>query len=294
MTTAPQPLAPQRPSVRAALAPYLEFVRVGFVNILAFRLRYYTGILTYLINVTVYYFIWTAVFAQTGAAPGLPASGQGQTQIAGYSLAQILGYVSVGWILRSFYWNTIDQEMAYEVIEGKIAMDLIKPVSVQWMWLARSMGESGFRLILLTAPTAVVIWLLFPVLPPASAAHVALFFAAAAGSFVLMGAINFLIGTCAIPLKSILALIRAKFWLIEILSGLLIPLSFFPRPLQVISSWLPFQHIAYTPLQIYLGKLSAREAAFQLLIQWVWIAVLLWLGHLWWRRATRKITIHGG
>jgi len=24
---------------------------------------------------------------------------------------------------RSFYWNTIDQEMAYEVIEGKIAMD---------------------------------------------------------------------------------------------------------------------------------------------------------------------------
>jgi len=29
-----------------ALAPYLEFARVGFVNILAFRLRYYTGIFT--------------------------------------------------------------------------------------------------------------------------------------------------------------------------------------------------------------------------------------------------------
>ena len=109
-----------------------------------------------------------------------------------------------------------------------------------------------------------------------------------------MGAINFTIGTCAIPLKSILALIRAKFWLIEILSGLLIPLSFLPRPLQAISSWLPFEHIAYTPLQIYLGKLSAREAALHLLIQWVWVALLLWLGHLWWQRATRKITIHGG
>ena len=33
------------------LAAYLEFARVGFVNILAFRLRYYTGIITYLINV---------------------------------------------------------------------------------------------------------------------------------------------------------------------------------------------------------------------------------------------------
>ena len=44
------------------LAAYLEFARIGFVNILAFRLRYYTGIITYLINVTVYYFIWTAVY----------------------------------------------------------------------------------------------------------------------------------------------------------------------------------------------------------------------------------------
>ena len=48
----------------------------------------------------------------------------------------MITYVSVGWMIRSFYWNTIDQEMAYEVIEGKIAMDLIKPVSVQWMWIS--------------------------------------------------------------------------------------------------------------------------------------------------------------
>ena len=47
-------------------------------------------------------------------------------------------------------------------------------------------------------------------------------------SFFLMAAINFMIGTCAIPLKSILALIRAKYWLIELLSGLLIPMTFFP------------------------------------------------------------------
>jgi hypothetical protein len=36
------------------LVPYAEFARVGFVNILAFRLRYFTGIITYFLNVTVY------------------------------------------------------------------------------------------------------------------------------------------------------------------------------------------------------------------------------------------------
>ncbi|MEZ5364889.1 MAG: hypothetical protein R2748_21800 [Bryobacterales bacterium] len=50
----------ERRMTAAVLRPlrhYLEFARIGFVNILAFRLRYYTGIVTYLINVTVYYFI---------------------------------------------------------------------------------------------------------------------------------------------------------------------------------------------------------------------------------------------
>jgi viologen exporter family transport system permease protein len=276
------PLPVRKPSVLAGLKIYREFIRIGFVNILAFRLRYYTGIITYLINVTVYYFIWRAVFANA-AGP-----------IAGFSLPQILTYVSVGWILRSFYWNTIDQEMAYEVIEGKIAMDFIKPVSVQWMWLARAMGESAFRLILLTAPTAIVIALLFPVLPPASHLNFALFLLAAVGSFFIMGALNFIIGTCAIPLTSILALIRAKFWLIELLSGLLIPLNFFPRPLQIISSWLPFEHIAYTPLQIYLGRLSLAQSLRVLAVEYFWVAALIFLGHVWWIRATRKITIHGG
>src|ERR1700675_5113347 len=94
------------------LVPYAEFSRVGFVNILAFRLRYFTGIITYFLNVTVYFFIWSAVFRSAQS-------------IAGYTLPQMLTYVSVGWIIRSFYWNTIYQEMDYEVIEGKIAMDLI-------------------------------------------------------------------------------------------------------------------------------------------------------------------------
>jgi ABC-2 type transport system permease protein len=273
---------PVRKPLLHTLKTYSEFIRIGFVNILAFRLRYYTGIITYLINVTVYYFIWRAVFASANGS------------IAGFSLPQILTYVSVGWIIRSFYWNTIDQEMAYEVLDGKIAMDFIKPVSVQWMWLARAMGESAFRLILLTAPTAIIVTLLFPVLPPSCGLNFFLFILAAIGSFFIMGALNFIIGTCAIPLTSILALIRAKFWLIELLSGLLIPLSFFPRSLQFVSSLLPFEHIAYTPLQIYLGRLPLNETLRLLALEYFWVVALLFLGHLWWWRATRKITIHGG
>ncbi|MGB7023414.1 MAG: ABC-2 family transporter protein [Candidatus Acidiferrales bacterium] len=268
--------------IQAAFVPYAEFTRIGFVNILAFRLRYFAGIITYLLNVTVYYFIWSAVFRNTSGS------------IAGFNLRQMITYVSVGWIIRSFYWNTIDQEMAYEVIEGKIAMDLIKPVSVQWMWIFRAMGESAFRLGLLTVPTAVVISLIFPVQGPASGLAFALFVIGVLGSFFLMGAINFMIGTCAIPLKSILAMIRAKYWLIELLSGLLIPMTYFPKKVAAVLAWLPFEHIAYTPLSIYLGKFSTGKAIELLCVQWAWVVVLMLAAHWWWERATKKITIHGG
>jgi ABC-2 type transport system permease protein len=273
------------------LAPYAEFTRIGFVNILAFRLRYYAGIFTYLINVTVYYFIWTAIYRAAGNSG---AAGAATANIGGYDLSQILTYVAVGWIIRSLYWNTIDQEMAYEVIEGKIAMDFIKPVSIQWMWISRALGETAFRLIMLTALTSIAVVLIFPVLLPSSWTNFGMFVVSVIGSILLMAAINFMIGTCAIPLTSILALIRAKYWLIELLSGLLIPMTYFPAALQKVAAWLPFEHIAFTPLQIYLGKLSGFAAVKALTVQWLWIAVLLWLGDLWWRRATRKITIHGG
>ncbi len=80
----------------------------------------------------------------------------------------------------------------------------------------------------------------------------------------------------------------------SLLSGLLIPMAFFPDRLQKVLAWLPFEHIAYTPLQIYLGKLDHPTTLRMLGIQWFWVVALLVLAHLWWSRASEKITIHGG
>ncbi|MCP5111054.1 MAG: daunorubicin ABC transporter permease, partial [bacterium] len=138
-------------------AVLLEFSRIGFMNMLAFRLRYYTGIVTYFLNVTVYFFIWKAIYSVDPAYAGL-------------AFPQMVTYVAVGWVIRSMYFNNIDSQMATDIIEGKISMVMLKPVSVQWSYTARALGESAFRLIMLTAPTSVVIALIFPVVPPASAA----------------------------------------------------------------------------------------------------------------------------
>ncbi len=260
---------------------YAEFVRVGFVNTLAYRLRYYTGIVTYFIYVSVYYFIWKAIYEHSA-------------EIEGFDFSQILTYIAVGWIIRSFYFNNIDQEIAYQVTEGRLAMDLIKPVNTQLMYVAQALGESLFRLGLLTVPTALILLLVYPIRRPSSGVNFVGFFASVVLSFFIVAGINFAIGTFAIRLKSILGLLRAKYFLLELFSGLLLPISFFPEILQKILNFLPFQYISYIPVLIYLGKLSGMGILRALGIQIFWVIALLAIGDAMWRWSSRKITIQGG
>jgi ABC-2 type transport system permease protein len=260
---------------------YWAFARVGFINTLAYRLRYYTGIVTYFIYVSVYYFIWKAIYAN-------------RASIEGFDFAHMLTYIGVGWIIRSFYFNNIDQELAYQVIEGRLAMDLIKPVNIQLMYVSRAAGESVFRLALLTIPTAAVLFWVYPLRRPSSVGHAGAFLVSVCLSFLIVAAINFAVGTFALRLQSILGLMRAKFFLLELFSGLLLPMTFFPHIVQRILGVLPFESISYVPMLIYLGKLNGAELARAIAVQVVWVAVIFAVGDGLWRWSTRKVIIQGG
>ncbi len=260
---------------------YLEFARVAFLKILAYRLRYFTGIVTYFLNVSVYYFIWSAIYSSNRS-------------VAGYDLAQMVTYISVGWIIRSFYFNNVDRDMATEVLEGKIAQNLIKPVDTQIMYLAQTVGEACFRAILFTLPITLVLAAVYPIRPPSSLLAGILFVFSSLFSLLIFTLFNFSVGTLALHVYSIVGVIRAKYFVVEFFSGLLVPLTFFPKSLQRAIYFLPFPHISYTPLQIYLGKEQGWGAGRALGEQILWVVVLFWLGRTAWRYSTRRLSIQGG
>ncbi len=113
-------------------------------------------------------------------------------------------------------------------------------------------------------------------------------------SFLIVAAINFVVGTFALRLQSILGLMRAKFFLLELFSGLLLPMTFFPHAIQKVLALMPFEYISYVPMLIYLGKLNAGGVARALGIQMLWIAILLAIGDGLWRWSSRKVIIQGG
>jgi ABC-2 type transport system permease protein len=214
---------------------YFEFARLAFLKILAYRLRYFTGIVTYFANVSVYYFIWQAIYA-------------GSDQIADYTLPEIVTYVAVGWIIRSFYFNNIDREIATEVIDGKIAINLIKPVNPQLMYLSQTIGECCFRAVLFTLPVAGVVFLIYPVGLPSSLSSAGLFLLSTVLALLIFACINFIVGTFALQLQSS-SNPGEVLWSISL--GLLLPITFFPAASS--GSFLPsVPSYQYTPLQTYL------------------------------------------
>lgn len=259
----------------------IPFARIGFLNMLAYRARYYVGVLTYLFNVAVYFFIWRAVF-------------QHADRVAGLTLQQMITYVAVGWAIRSFYFNEIDRDLATQVQEGRLAMSLIRPVDFQTVMIADAAGQSAFRAVLFTIPISVVLALVFPLQPPPSLAAGLLFLVSATLSFFLVAALNFLVGLVAIRSKSILGILRAKYLVFELLSGLLIPTTLFPEPLRTILIWSPFPHINFTPATLYLGQAGGLDAGRLLALQAGWTVALLALGQWAWRRSRLRITIQGG
>jgi len=266
------------------LPVYSAFVRNAFLNMLAYRMRYFTGIITYLLFVSVNYFVWRAVFSVDNP----------NQIIRGYTFAEMVTYVSIAWMARSLYFSNLDEVIDEIVKSGQISVYLIRPVNFHLMMLTQAAGESIFRLVFFTLPITLVILAVFPVSPPASFTHAVMFLISTVFSFLVLAEVNFLVGMIAFSVKSIQGISRAKYFIVQLLSGLLIPISFFPDSLLKILDFLPFTSIAFVPLQCYLGKTEISEFSSVIAGQLLWVVFLSIAGHLLWLKAVKKLTLQGG
>lgn len=261
------------------------FVRVSYLQMLAYRLRFYTGIVTYLIYVVIYTSIWRAVYEHPSAREALSDFG---------SFHVLFTYFAIGWLARSFTFNTIDRDLAELVETGHVAARLARPVSLHHQMLAEGLGQVLFRLTCFSPWIGLVLFLFFDLAPPASGTAFLRFVAAQALAVLILAEINFLVGLLAFRTPSILGIVHAKQTAIELLSGLMVPLAYFPEAIGSIVRWTPFPTLVSVPNRLYLGLLPPREADRLLLVSAAWAAALFAAGHLAGKWAQRSQQIQGG
>lgn len=265
-------------STRPSLRLYWGFAQVRFADLMANRTRFLVGILSYFVYVSVYYSIYRVVYGTGGT-------------IGGFSMAEALSYVAVVWLLRSLYTNNLDRELTEEVRQGDIALSLLRPVDYSTAKLAGAAGEVGFRALFFTLPAAFAILLVYPVLLPVSIGAGLGFLGSAALAFAVYAQLNLLVGLTAIFTEHTIGVQRAKNATVDLLGGVLLPLSFYPDWAQRVLAWLPFQAVAYSPASIYLGKAEPLPV---LAVQLLWVVLLYGLSRWVWRQAADRLTVQGG
>lgn len=259
---------------------YAELSRLAFRQQIAYRAATIAGVFTN----SVFGIILASVML------GFYGSAEGST-VAGWSEreAVTLIWINQALIMPVYIWGW--WEVSQTIRTGAIATDLLRPTSWYGLWLSRDLGRAVAAMLLRMLPTLTIGWLLFdielPVSPAAAIAFPLVVLLAAWVSFSLRLLANL-----------------ASFWLIDhrgisaifitlatFLSGMAMPIDFFPEPLRTIATLLPFQAVLMAPNYVYLGK----EAIPIVLAQQVfWIAALALVCHAVLLRGERKLVVHGG
>lgn len=264
---------------------YGYLARAKFLSMLAYRENYWSGVAVYVVYIGAYYFLWQAVYDQAAAG--------GRASLGGLTAVQMTSYLAVAWMARAFWFNHLDREIAAEIREGAVAVELVRPYNYLLAKLAGALGEGVFRLCFFAAPGFAVALLLFPVRLPAAGAW-PVFLAALFLSFCVNSLVNILTGLAAFFLLNNTGLMHAKRVIVDLLSGLYLPLSFYPLWAQEALRFLPFQAIAYLPNLAFTGAVRGAALAQVLAVQAAWIAVLGAAVAALWRLARRRLVVQGG
>ncbi len=260
---------------------YLDVIRIRFLMMLAYRVNYYSGILIYALNIGAYYFLWQAVYGT-------------KETLGGLSVLQMTTYVAVSWMARAFYFNNLDQEIAQEIRDGSVAVQFIRPYQYLLVKMMQGFGEGLFRLLLFSTPGMFIVSLLFPLDFPRDPKVWAVFLVMLFFSFLINSQINILTGLFAFFVENNQGMMRMKRVVVDLCSGLIIPLSFFPQWGQAVLKLLPFQAITYLPGSVFTGRLAGEAVWSALGTQLFWFLLLLVPIAAIWKMARSRLFIQGG
>lgn len=267
--------------MRGSLALARASLRLGASLVLAYRLEVIVQIASASIVALLNWSLWAAIY-------------QGRDLIAGRTAAEMTTYVVVAWIVTTFYGNQIDRWLGARFRTGALAVDLLRPWSLQAHLYLRDLGRAGCALVLTTAPLFAWTQALLPLQAPRDGRVWAAFGLSLLMAHAISFGFSWLVGVASFRLRNAAGLTHLKATIIGVFSGALVPLDLYPAPLRGVVLWLPFQGMSHIPANIFVEAIPLEALWRPLLVQVAWSGLLAAAGAWAFRRATRRVVIQGG
>ena len=237
-------------------------------------------IFNFIIEITVYVFIWLAIYNKGN-------------QILGMTFEQVTTYYILVVSLNPIISWGINETMGNAIREGEILRELLNPISYFNYYFGIRIGEL-IESIIVGIITFIICALLFGVLLPSSLLNFIFFIIVISLSVVVVYFFELIIGTSAFYTNSIWGVEVFKRAILSIFSGMIAPISLFPEFLQKIANMLPFKDCIYTPISIYFGELNNIEIIQVILKQFIWILILYIIAKILFNKAVKRVTVNGG
>lgn len=260
------------------LSPYPQLVRAGFRRFATYRQAALAGLATNTVFGLLRGSVLVAVLTQRGP-------------IAGYDVSTAVTYVWLGQGLLNVVNLWSDRTLSQQVRTGDIVVELGRPWDLQSALLAGDLGRAGHAVLMRLLPPMAIGMVFFPFRWPDHAATWVLFAASALLGVVVSFGIRFLLNVSAFWLLDARGVLAVWGTVGGLLSGLILPLAWFPAWAQAVLAWTPFPDLFQTPIDVF----TERGDPLALLgHQLVWAAVLFVLGRVALARGTLRLVVQGG
>lgn len=248
--------------------------------------RFYFYILKKFLGMFIYYYLWMAIYASAFS-----------DKIGGYTQNEMIIYIFMSYTISDIIMIDISTEIGNDVVEGNVAINLIKPISYRMSLVFKAFGLMIYRLVI----PSLFIWIILEIYKVAKLGMdvsnlftIISFMLSLVLSFLIYIFFDYCFGMLAFVTTYIFGMNIIKNALLNFLTGKLIPISFFPLFIQKVFAFLPFVSMTYVPVLIYMGKYSKIEVLVQLGKQTLWVIILYWFGYFLWNKVQRKMVILGG
>jgi len=261
--------------------PYWAVLRARFLALLQYRVAALAGLATQVFWGFVRVMIFAA-FYRSAAGP----------QPMTYE--EVVSYVWLGQATILLVLWRPDPEIEEMVRSGNVAYELLRPVDLYGMWLARGIASRAAPLILRAVPLVTLSALFFGLGPPASFSSLLAWLASLVAAILLSGAIATLLTITllwTISGRGIAILVTTGLWA---LSGIILPIPLLPDWAQPVVEALPFRGLMDTPIRLYLGHMTPSEVLPALAHQLGWTLALILFSRALLGLGRRRLVVQGG
>ncbi|MCI8669056.1 MAG: hypothetical protein HFI34_05990 [Lachnospiraceae bacterium] len=265
---------------------YTPFVKSVLKDNLAYKGTFYLYILCKILCVFITYYLWRAIFLSSDNA-----------SLGGFTQIEMVTYIFMSFVCSNIVFISMTTKIGNDVMDGSIAINLIKPISYKLKLLSESFGEMIYKLIF----PSLFIWggvefYKFYTLENYHflISNALLFLISSFLGFIIYFLFEFCFGMLAFYSTYVWGMEIIKNSILTFLTGQLIPLTFFPDIIQKIFDYFPFALMNYGPVMIYLGKFNRSKIIFLIGKQMLWILLLEIFSYCLWKKITKRISILGG